>query len=673
MAKILNRKTYIKQEYLPVKLTRKLLDCVFNNFKYQYTTKNNFLQCVQIIYYHQVKQGIGLNNYVPLGRDYWKTIFGGNYHERVIAPLLNEHKIIESQTFGSRNIPDKNAASGNPKKEVVIRYRINPDLLDDHFETIEYIEKGRVLTGLERMKFGNMEFNTTGIPDLDYRVSIDYRKASKWVDNNAELICDDFLKTDYIQTIPDSLKVVCNELVEKRGNWSYSILYRNIGALKVRAETKNKELFYFNNGFYIADTKEFLKQRVQSIRYHYKQQISQIHTLPIVEKRSPVTLRLYSELTNFPTKILQFINLNNKTVVQLDLRTSQFLIFANLLNVYMSHGEKFLLSRFNQKKNTEYLKKLCGILKRYQSKLPEVSVDIKDSTSGQYSLSDVTKFIRDVFFADFYDVIKHELGLKERLLAKQVMFKLLFKKTNRPDELLSQLSQHYPVVMNIIADFKEQGTEHKNKKESKDRGDDHENNFSVFLQCIEAEIYVDNILKRLREAGIPCFTRHDSVVVASGYEERSEAIVKQVFNDFGFKYNHKVEDKFWDVVDEDELESSDYMQFLIYENELGQDFYIDDSNSEPYENENNYDMDEEHLETLERLQEIGIRDDYSDYVNTEFLEDLTLLPFLNDAQRNILYDDINNLNYGMSFLQPETNALLRQLLGENNGILGINL
>ena len=75
-----------------------------------------------------------------------------------------------------------------------------------------------------------------------------------------------------------------------------------------------------------------------------------------------------------------------------------------------------------------------------------------------------------------------------------------------------------------------------------------ESNFSVFLSCVEGELYVDNILKRLRDKGIPCFTRHDSVVVASGYDERSEVIAKQVFKDFGFKYNHKVEDKFWDLL-----------------------------------------------------------------------------------------------------------------------------
>jgi len=662
-----NRKKYIKQEYLPTKLSRKLQECIINNNKYQYTSKNNFLQCVAIIYYHQISQGIGLNNYVPLGKEYWYNIYGGNYHERVIEPLLNEHKIIESHDFGYRTFPEINTSVSKGKElgQVGIRYRINPDLLDDQYAAIQYIEKRTVLSAQERILFVDKEFVMPEIADINYRVSIDQDKACKWVDKNAELICDEFLKVDYIKTIPDGLKIECKELNEDSGNWTYSIKYRSVKAAKIYAETKSKDFFYFKDSFFIADLEEFLKQRVQSLKYHYKQQISQIGILPIEEKRNPLTLRIYSHLTNFPSKVLQFININNKTVVQLDLRTSQFLIFANLLNLYLSHGEQFLLSIFKQENNLTYLKKLVEILKNFQPQLPKVSVNINDSTSGQYSLSDVTKFIRDVFFNDFYSVVQQELGLQERLLAKQVLFKLLFKKTNRPDELLSRLSQRYPVVMSIIAEFKKPQT---TDKKANDQEDNHESNFSVFLQCIEGEIFVDNILQKLRNEGIPCFSRHDSIVVASGNEERSEEIAKQVFKDFGFKYNHKVEDKFWEAVDDEELEFSDYMQWLIDENELNQSFYVgeyeEDDENEPNENTG---MDEQDVEIIEKLREIGIREDYYGIIDTEFLEELTLLTFLSEKQRNILYEDINNMNDGMSFFQDATNKLLRQLSGENVG------
>jgi len=55
--------------------------------------------------------------------------------------------------------------------------------------------------------------------------------------------------------------------------------------------------------------------------------------------------------------------------------------------------------------------------------------------------------------------------------------------------------------MSIIADFKkpDQG-KIKNEKEEDD--DDRESNFSVFLQCVESEIFIDNILIPLRDQAI---------------------------------------------------------------------------------------------------------------------------------------------------------------------------
>lgn len=659
VTKTKHRKQYTKEEYLPVKLIKKLQEDIFSNSGYEYRTKNNFLQCVAIIHYHQVTNGIGLNDYAPLGRNYWKKIFGGNYHESVIQPLL-KRQIIERLDFGYRTFPDITiqAPKGKPNGLVGVRYRINPDLMDDQYEIISYIGKGKVLTATERMLLGKQEFIATGITDMNYHISIDPVKACTWIENNAERICAEFLRKDYVQSLPDKLLIEYREYLE-RG--SYNSKYLTVKAARNVAKDKDKELFFFKDTFYIADIVEFMKQRVPALIYHYKNQISLIYSQPIEEKRNPVTLRLYSNLVNFPSKILQFISINNSTVVQLDLRTSQFLIFANLLNVYVKDGEERLLSLFKQERNVTYLKRLMRILKQHELQLPKVAVDIHDINSGQYSSADVTKFIRDVFFHDFYAVVQQELGLKDRMLAKRVLFKLLFKKTNRPDALLNKLSQRYPVVMSIIAAFKQKDVKH---DESDDHDDNHESNFSVFLQCIEGEIFVDNILQELRTDSVPCFTRHDSIVVASGSEVKAEKIAKGVFSRFGFKYNHKVEDKFWEVVDDEELEDSGYLDWLSDENELNTDFSIEDSLEDTGVEltEDDMVMDEEHIETMERLKEIGVQDDYFEYVNVDFLSEISDLPFLTQVQRDWLEEDIMNINYGMSFFQPETEKLLRWLV-----------
>lgn len=663
MEKKKNRKEYVKAEYLPSLLVEKLRETVFTDSRYYKATKNNFLLCVSVIYFHQVRNGIGINNYVSLGSKYWKTVFGGNYHDRVINPLIYEHDIIESHDFGYRSFPDTKANPKRGKQDglIGIRYRINPSLLNGEFEHIDYVPTDGVRTSEERVFAEGKEFMIPEIPDKNFMVSIDRKKASDWVEASAQRICDDMLNRDFINALPDGLKIECKELINVSGQWSYNIIYRDVVGAKFIAETHGKSLFYFNGDFYISDIEEFLSQRIELLKYNYKQHISKIGKRAVEEKQNPKTLRLYSDLTSFPSRILPFININNKTVVQLDLRTSQFLLFANLLNTYLKYGEQGLLKSFQAAKTRIYLNKLAGILKQHQNLLPEVGVNINDSTSGQFSNSDVTMFIRDVFFADFYSVIQHELGFGDRLLAKHTMFKLLFKKTNRPDALLEMMRQRYPVVISIIAEFKKQQGNDRSDNKQKTKGDNYESNFSVFLSCIEAEIFVNNILHRLRESGIPCFTRHDSVVVAVGYEDKAETIVKQVFNEFGFRYNSREEDMFWEAVDNDELESSDFMQWLIDEDELNQEYYVDSDSKDP-DKLNNEIMNEEHQEIINRLAEIGIRDDYCGYIDSELLEEIARLPFMYTKEINILLDEVNNQRDGMPFFQPETNALIRHTI-----------
>jgi len=296
-----------------------------------------------------------------------------------------------------------------------------------------------------------------------------------------------------------------------------------------------------------------------------------------------------------------------------------------------------------------------NVLKNHQEQLPRVGVDISDGKSVEHSSSDVTRFILDVFFRDFYNVVAGELGMKERLLAKNVLFKLIFKKTNRPDALLHKLSQLYPIVVNIIAEFKKS-----DKSNATDKTDDNrESNFSVFLQCIEAEIFIDNILKKLRENGIPCFTRHDSVVVAEGHQKDAELIAKDVFREFGFKYNHKVEDKFWEAVDFNELEDSTYMQWLTDEDILTTNYDLEGGFAEPIHEI--FEMDEYEIEICKRLRDIGMQNDYFEHVDAEYLEEISNLPWLNQYERNILHDDVINLWNGYSYLQDKTNQLLRNL------------
>jgi hypothetical protein len=675
MKKKIKRK-YIKQEFLPEKLILRFTEVFFTDSSYDFRRRNNFLLSIALIFHHQISSE-NITDYVPLGSAYWKKIFGGNYYANVIEPLL-EQSIIDMHDFGYRTFPNAPTYVEGTKGLVGKRYRINLSLMDDQFQIIQYINKVSK-SATEIILFDNEESIVTGVPNLNFLISIDHERANEWVNQYAESICQEFYHKNYCDSLPDDLQIEYRESIGE----SYNIKFKTVKAARFNAANKNLELFHFLNKFYVADSKEFIKQHIPTLIYHYKHQIARICTLPNEENRSPVNLRIHNNLTNFPSKILPFIYINNKTVVQLDLCTSQFLIFANLINVFIDKGEVHLISLFKHQKTITYIKRLTKILKEKQHKLPDIAIDINNSKSNKYKYSDVNKFIQDVFFSDFYTVVQKELKLPKRLLAKLLLFKLLFKKSNRPDALINKLQKCYPIIMSIIACFKEKDLKKPIVKKGKKNDDDRESNFSVFLQCVESEIFIDNILNTLRVENIPCFTRHDSIVVATGFEKRAEEVAKNVFDQFGFRYNHKAEELFWYIVDEDELEEGDFMQSVINENILSDDFeYYDEDSDEQLVNDEDDDNEDEEMEQdydeyiFEQIQGIidepdsefklpnTVGDDYYGLINSETIGYLADLDRIEQEIIDSLEYDYHHMNFDNSdqHFQDKTNEFITYLI-----------
>jgi hypothetical protein len=655
-------KENIKQEYLPVKLIQRIHQDIFNNKKFEYRTKNNFLRCIGTIYFKQVNEHYGLEGYVPTGSAYWKKVYGNDYHVKVIQPLI-ELGIIEFLDFGYRSYPNLDTTKGKEPGSVGIRYRINPELTnEDEFATIDYIRKSNlpILTAEEMVMNEGKEFEYLPISQQSIFVSIDKQKAAKWVEDNAEQICNQFLNTKIFNELPDKTVIPCHIYLD---SGSFNKKYLTIERAKFDALLQDKQLFFFKDAFYLADKDTFLKYRISNLKYHYRRDISKIGTVPLIYRRSEKTLRITTCLTNFPSKILQFINLNIQTVVQFDLRTSQFLIFANLLNIYITKGDETLQGLFKHNQTKKFLRRFITVLNEHRNMLPQTGVDIANPNLSKDTTSDVKRFIQDVFFNDFYAVIQKQFGFSERGSAKLVLFMLLFKRNTKSDGLIDKLKEHYPTVMAIIEGFKTKSNEPMPEEDDKNPNDD-TTNFSVFRQCVESEIFIDRILFPLRDMEVPCFTRHDSIVVAHEYANLVEDFVKSIFSEIGFKYNYKVEDKFWEVVDWVELEDSPYSDYLVDEDILTTDYSVEKSFGEPKSdeiNENDNIMDEQLKETCLRLQEIGIHDDYSQLVDADFLEEISNLP-LNQHEKIILMDDVANLRYGMPILQDKTNDIIRQLI-----------
>jgi len=664
-------KENIKQEELPVKLANKILENIFDNHTYEYRTKNNFLRCVGILYYKHVKELYGLEGFIPTGAAYWKTLFNRDYKEKVIQPLIDLN-IIEFCDFGYQHFDyaAKKNVQGKEKGSVGIRYRINPELTDStECIPVKYISNNNtpILTAEEVVANRGEDYLFEPIPDSNFFISIDKQRACDWVEKNAESICSEFHNVKIIGELPNDL-VVKIHIYDDRG--TFNSRYLSICAAKLTASLQQKQFFLFKEDFFIADAEHFLKHRERNLIPHYQRDIKRIGNIQLAYRRSSKTLRITNHLTNFPSKVLQFITINSQTLVQIDMRTSQFLLFANLLNVYIKKGEQELRGLFKKHQTKVFLARFIKVLNDFQYTLPGTGVDIHNSMTNVSSSSDVIRFIQDVFFKDFYSVVKDNLNLSSRGLAKLILFKLLFKRNNRSDVLINKLKDAYPVVMSIIAAFKQKNKEDQQDDIDPNKSDDI-NNFSVFLQCIESEIFIDRILKPLREKGVPCFSRHDSLCVADTFAGEVETFINDVFKDIGFRCNYKVEDKFWDIVDKDELENSPIMDWLADQDLLETDFSIEDSfeidNDDDMESDEiNYYIDDEKLETCRKLLEIGLQDDYFECVDVDTLEEITLLP-LTMADKDIIYDEIVNQRDGLSFFQDKTNTLLSDLIERIEG------
>ena len=652
-------KNYYQIEYLPITLTSVIKEKILNN-NYEYRAKNNFIKCIGIIYHYQLSS-YNIEGYVALGSSYWKKVFGGNYKLKIINPLL-EFDILQQYDFGFR------------KNFVGIRYRINPNLITRDHVVIEYLNKGNsniVTSDDEIYNYGN-RFDINFISNTIIR--LDNVKVKKWVKDNAEEIFTENLNLEYIKDLPDEYIIEYIDEVESKDiydntHYSYNKKHSSIKAIKTVGNQLNKRLIFYNGKFYLVNLPKFKEQKIENIIFHYNREISKITSLPLVEKRSPTTLRIYSNLVNLPSRLLPFILINNNSIVQIDLKTSQFLLFANILNVYLKSGASKLLSLFSSKETQKLLKRLIKILDKIKDKLPNIGVDVNYEYSGKYSNHDLIRFIRDVFFDDFYEIIKKELGFSNRGLAKQIMFQLIFKRDTKPNILIKKILERYPTVIAIINEYK--------KEIYKINKFDEYNNFSVLLQRIEAEIFIDKILYPIRKKGVPIFTRHDSVIIK---EERGEQIlnhIKTVFDDLNFKFNFKYEEMFWVSAEQDELEESGYLDWLSGEDLLNgenlppETLYNDESRSTTKINETNTDsnlnqINEEDTDVINRLLEIGLQDDYCDFINLDFLAEISQLSFLSEDERNLFYEDDMNVRDGMSHFQEQTNEIIRNIIKNFN-------
>ena len=120
---------------------------------------------------------------------------------------------------------------------------------------------------------------------------------------------------------------------------------------------------------------------------------------------------------------------------------------------------------------------------------------------------------------ELYSYVKDKLKLKSLKESKLLMFSLLFsseKNTTTEKKILKSL---FPSVIDWVDRFKKENGYKK---------------FSVELQNIESNLFIDVLLFKIKKKKFFCITKHDSLIIRRNDYQSMMDIVTQISNEIGF-------------------------------------------------------------------------------------------------------------------------------------------
>jgi hypothetical protein len=571
--------------------------------------------------------------YVPLSVEYWRKVIGSHYSS-YLSTLLKDN-IIQTEWVSYES------DSGEISR--VKGYRVNPTMLNDEFSLIKYLgskaetDSSDVLTSMaeENKPLISLGFN----PEL---IIMQKQKALDYVSTGLSDIVSSYKNMDYVSGVPKTLPVLVRIFNEDD---SFNSIHLSVEAAQKIAEEHGNQLFYYKDKFIIAKDDQLNRVALHNLMVNYQWQIRSFLPEKFNFMRNTGTLRVYSKLSNLPTALLPFIRIYGQYIMQADLKCSQFTIFGNLINYYLNHSGDELVGLFKKKHAKTFVSNLVNVFKKHISEFPDEGLSTKKPQEDHHNANDIYKFLVDSLMHDFYGIIRSELNLPQRQHGKGIAFRTVFAKPKPENELVRQFRYLYPSVISIINDFKEKYGY---------------NQFAIGLQCLEAEIFIDHIWKKVKAQGIISFTRHDSLVFPISKKKEAEEIITGVFADFDFIY--RVE---YEVFNAEEIETR-----LVDETN-----YVD--SLEDYDEAFFYTMIEAKKEArkqervnhlYEPLEDIDlpefIKDDYYEDVTLDTLFALIELDGITIETRLALEEDIANLqsNYPAYGFQDKTNSFIRKLV-----------
>ena len=116
------------------------------------------------------------------------------------------------------------------------------------------------------------------------------------------------------------------------------------------------------------------------------------------------------------------------------------------------------------------------------------------------------------------------------------LFKLKFKNVL---QIINVLKLYYASVYKLTDDKKLLRLLYTHKTEQKSRFDAGNDYLAIGLQRVESEIFIDNIVKALQNAGLTIISKHDSILCKEDEADHVEIILKQELDRILGENNYK--------------------------------------------------------------------------------------------------------------------------------------
>jgi len=224
----------------------------------------------------------------------------------------------------------------------------------------------------------------------------------------------------------------------------------------------------------------------EDLQHHHKYKLDNIN-----KNRYRMTIdefgkRMHTNLTNLPTDLRQYLRYDGQSLVEIDIKNSQFYMAIKLLMTHI------------QSTNSE----IFNILNNIEAQGDKISC-----ISEVDEFKDIAKYINDVTTGRFYESLAEDFKTKhgfviDRDNAKKLMLRVMFSKPNYHDSFKTVFTERYPVVAEI---FNQKKRVNKLKKD-KYKG------LAQSLQRIESGLILRSICKNEALIDVPIFTVHDSIM-----------------------------------------------------------------------------------------------------------------------------------------------------------------